>query len=79
MAHEPGHLLLRLKRHSHSRSGIMGDWRGRGELKGADKGLLFLSEQAALIRAEVLRRSRQQEILRPPGLTLQTRSSSTAV
>ena len=62
IAHEIGHILLTLK--SHSDSGIMrADWQIK-ELQDACYGyLLFTPQQAEAIRAEVGRRSGQQQTL----------------
>jgi hypothetical protein len=62
MAHEIGHLLL--NQESHSPTGIMrGDWNLK-DLQDAVYGyLLFTSQQAGVIRAEVDRRIRQQKAL----------------
>jgi hypothetical protein len=68
VAHEIGHLLL--GSHSHSLVGIMRARWGRKELARAERELLFLREQAELIRTEVLRRSRQQNTIQIPALTL---------
>jgi hypothetical protein len=56
IAHEIGHLLLNLE--THSSTGIMrGDW-NRRVLKDAKGGLLvFTSQQAEVIRSEVIRRT----------------------
>jgi hypothetical protein len=61
IAHEIGHLLL--GPNSHSRTGIMkGKWSAE-ELRGAGWGrLLFMPQQAELIRAEVLARSGQRQV-----------------
>ena len=66
MAHEIGHLLLRS--HAHSPSGIMqAQWRAK-ELQRASKGLLlFTPDQAERLRADVLKRVRQQESLQAVG------------
>jgi hypothetical protein len=69
MAHEMGHLLLRMKANSHSPSGIMRAKWGLQDFKQAALGeLLFTRAQATLIREEVLRRGRQQEALGVSGL-----------
>jgi hypothetical protein len=62
IAHEIGHLLL--GPNSHSRTGIMkGKWSAE-ELRGAGWGrLLFMPQQAELIRADVLARSGEQRAL----------------
>jgi hypothetical protein len=63
IAHEIGHLLLRSN--AHSTAGVMQPrWRGK-DLQQASKGLLlFTPEQAEFIRAEVVKRMRQQELVR---------------
>jgi hypothetical protein len=63
IAHEIGHLLLRSN--AHSTAGVMQPrWRGK-DLQQASKGLLlFTSEQAGFIRAEVIKRMKQQELVR---------------
>jgi len=55
LAHEIGHLLLGAR--SHFPSGVMCPHFGRAQLRMAARGeLLFTSEQAGRIRAEVVRR-----------------------
>ena len=66
IAHEIGHLLL--GSNSHALVGIMRAMWRREELQRADREWLFLSDQAARIRAEVLRRIRQQEAIQVPRL-----------
>ena len=65
-AHELGHLLLGTN--SHSSTGLMQAHWSRKDLRSACLGhLLFTSEQAEVIRAEVLRRIKQQEALQARG------------
>jgi hypothetical protein len=63
IAHEIGHLLLRSN--AHSAIGVMQPrWRGK-DLQQASKGLLlFTPEQSEFIRADVLKRMAQQELVR---------------
>jgi hypothetical protein len=69
MAHEMGHLLLRMKANSHSPTGIMRAKWGLRDFKEAAVGeLLFTRAQATLIREEVVRRGRRQEALRASGI-----------
>jgi hypothetical protein len=69
MAHEMGHLLLRMKANSHSPSGLMRAKWGLQDFKQAAFGeLLFTRAQATLIREEAFRRGRQQAALRVSGL-----------
>jgi hypothetical protein len=58
IAHELGHVLLNIE--THSETGIMrGDWNTK-DLQDASSGLLiFTSQQAEVIRAEIARRVRQ--------------------
>lgn len=61
MAHELGHVLSNLR--SHSTTGIMReDWNVR-DLEDGGGSLLFTGPQAAVIRTEVARRLRQNEIV----------------
>jgi hypothetical protein len=65
-AHELGHLLLGTN--SHSPTGLMRAQWSRKDLQSARLGhLLFTPEQAEVIRAEVLRRIKQQEALQACG------------
>jgi hypothetical protein len=65
-AHELGHLLLGTN--SHSSTGLMKAHWSRRDLRSASFGhLLFTSEQAEVIRPEVLRRIKQQEALQACG------------
>ncbi len=58
VAHEIGHMLLRTDAHS-SRGIMRGDWQGR-DFRNPTALLAFTSEQAELIRAEVLARMEEQ-------------------
>ena len=65
IAHEIGHLLLRSN--AHSAAGVMQPcWRGK-DLHQASQGLLlFTAEQAEFIRAEVIQRMTQREVVQGP-------------
>jgi hypothetical protein len=66
IVHEIGHLLLRSN--AHSAAGVMQPrWRGK-DLQQASKGLLlFTPEQAEFVRAEVIKRMRQREVVQVPS------------
>jgi hypothetical protein len=60
IAHELGHLLLNLQ--GHSANGIMrGEWGLADMRNAADRMLLFTSQQAEVLRADVRRRNIKQE------------------
>jgi len=62
MAHEIGHVLLHMSRHSHA--GIMQEyWKPKDMRAMKVGGLNFDSVQAVQLRSEVVRRTRQQEIV----------------
>ena len=67
ISHEIGHVLLNIE--SHSETGIMrGNW-DLNDLRDLAYGyLLFTKEQAPIIRAEVVRRARQQQTADVAGL-----------
>ena len=69
MAHEIGHILLNLD--IHTGIGIMrGSWNMDDLLDAASGQLVFTTQQAAVIRAEVARRMSQQEQLRNAGIEI---------
>ncbi len=69
IAHEIGHILLNLEKHT--ATGIMrGNWNMDDLLEAASGRLVFSTQQAEVIRTEVARRMNQQVILQTAGLQI---------